>query len=434
MHHQGRNGVTFGDVVRVREYRAIWLADAQSIAGDQIARVSLAILVFERTGSTGLTALVYALTYLPAIVGGTFLAGIADRFPRRDVMVCCDLIRAVLFGVVAIPQLPLGVMCVIIVLAVLTTSPFSAAESALMPTILADHEMYVVGAGLRATTAQLAQLFGFATGGLLVAAVGAHWGLAIDAATFAISAVLVMRFVIHRPVPSRMDNLGDEPPRRRMLDGARTVFGDARLRSLMLLAWLAAFYVVPEGVAPSYVAAIGGGTAAVGAIMAADPAGSAIGSALFVRLVPPQVRAWLMSVLAFAAGLPLILCGFAPGIVASVLLLAVTGVCSAFQVQASTTFMRVVADHHRGQAFGLAQSGLIAVQGLGIAAFGFIGDHIGAPHAIALAGAIGSALAIVLGISWERARRAHQRAERQIPAGVGRKRGPRIERQAEDVQ
>src|SRR5215475_10114997 len=103
MHHQGRNGVTFGDVVRVREYRAIWLADAQSIAGDQIARVSLAILVFERTGSTGLTALVYALTYMPAIVGGTFLAGIADRFPRRDVMVCCDLIRAVLFGVVAIP-------------------------------------------------------------------------------------------------------------------------------------------------------------------------------------------------------------------------------------------------------------------------------------------------------------------------------------------
>jgi len=117
-----------------------------------------------------------------------------------------------------------------------------------------------------------------------------------------------------------------------------------------------------------------------------------------------------------------------------VLLLAVTGVCSAFQVQASTTFMRVVPDHHRGQAFGLAQSGLIAVQGPGIAAFGFIGDHVGAPHAIALAGAIGSALAIVLGISWERARRAHQRAERQIPTGVGRKRGSRIERQAEDVQ
>jgi MFS family permease len=434
MHQQGRNGATFGDVVRVPEFRAIWLADAQSIAGDQIARVSLAILVFQRTGSTGLTALVYALTYVPAIVGGALLTGIADRLPRRDVMIYCDLIRAALYGVVAIPQMPLGVMCVLIVLAVLSSSPFSAAESALMPTILADHELYVVGAGLRATTAQLAQLFGFGVGGVLVGAIGPHWGLAIDAATFTVSAVVVVRFVQHHAVPARMDGRDDEPYRRRMLDGARTVFGDARLRTLMLLAWLAAFYVVPEGLAPSYVAAIGGGTAAVGAIMAADPAGSAIGAALFVRLVPPHVRAWMMPVLAFAAGLPLIACGLKPGIVVSVLLIAATGLCSAFQVQASTTFMRVVPDHHRGQAFGLAQSGLIAVQGLGIAAFGFVGDHIGAPRAIALAGAIGSAFAVALGISWERARRADQRAERQLSAGLGRERDARVDRHAGDVQ
>ena len=433
MHHQGRNGATFGDVVRVREFRAIWLADAQSIAGDQIARVSLAILVFQRTGSTGLTALVYALTYLPAIVGGALLASFADRFPRRDVMVYCDLIRAALYGVVAIPHMPLGVMCVLIVLAVLSTAPFSAAESAMLPTILAEHELYVVGAGLRATTAQLAQLFGFAIGGVLVGAIGVQWGLGIDAATFVVSAILVLRFVQNRPVPTRTDDLGAEPQRRRMLDGARTVFGDARLRSLMLLAWLAAFYVVPEGLAPSYVAAIGGGTAAVGVIMAADPAGSAIGAALFVRLVPPHIRARLMGVLAVAAGLPLILCGLKPGIEVSVLLIAATGLCSAFQIQASTTFMRVVPDHHRGQAFGLAQSGLIAVQGLGIALFGFIGDHVGAAHAIALAGAIGSALAVVLGISWERARRGRERAAPEIPADAVRERDTRMQRQAEDV-
>jgi MFS family permease len=433
MHHQGRNGATFGDVVRVREFRAIWLADAQSIAGDQIARVSLAILVFQRTGSTGLTALVYALTYLPAIVGGALLASFADRFPRRDVMVYCDLIRAALYGVVAIPHMPLGVMCVLIVLAVLSTAPFSAAESAMLPTILAEHELYVVGAGLRATTAQLAQLFGFAIGGVLVGAIGVQWGLGIDAATFVVSAILVLRFVQNRPVPTRTDDLGAEPQRRRMLDGARTVFGDARLRSLMLLAWLAAFYVVPEGLAPSYVAAIGGGTAAVGVIMAADPAGSAIGAALFVRLVPPHIRARLMGVLAVAAGLPLILCGLKPGIEVSVLLIAATGLCSAFQIQASTTFMRVVPDHHRGQAFGLAQSGLIAVQGLGIALFGFIGDHVGAAHAIALAGAIGSALAVVLGISWERARRGRERAAPAIPADAARERDTRMQRQAEDV-
>lgn len=417
MHQRDTDRATFGDVLRIPEFRAIWLADAQSVAGDQIARVSLAILVYQRTGSTGLTALVYALTYVPAIVGGATLAGIADRFPRRTVMICGDVIRAGLYALTAIPQLPLSVVCVLLVLAVLTTSPFAAAESATMPVILAD-DLYVVGSGLRVTTAQLAQLAGFGFGGLLVSAIGPHWGLAIDAATFAISAVLIARFVQYRAVPPRTDERATLPYHRRMLDGARTVFSDARLRSLVLLAWLAAFYVVPEGLAPSYVAAIGGGSAAVGVLMAADPAGSALGAGLFVRLVPPHVRSWLIGPLAFAAGIPLILCGWAPGLLVSVLLLAVTGLCSAFQVQASTTFMRIVPDHHRGQAFGLAQSGLIAVQGLGIAAFGFIGDHIGAPHSIALAGLIGAVLAVGFGISWERARRADRQTTLPVPAAA----------------
>jgi hypothetical protein len=66
--------------------------------------------------------------------------------------------------------------------------------------------------------------------------------------------------------------------------------------------------------------------------------------------------------------------------------------------------MRIVPDHQRGHAFGLAQSGLIAVQGLGIAGFGVVADHIGAPRAIGLAGAIAAALAVGLGVAWERAR------------------------------
>jgi MFS family permease len=406
---------TFHDVVRIAEFRAIWIADAQSVAGDQLARVSLAILVFRQTGSVAITALVYALTYVPAIVGGALLAGIADRFPRRRVMIGCDLIRAALFGLAAIPQMPLGVMCVLIVLAVLSTSPFSAAESATMPAILAD-ELYVVGTGLRVTTSQLAQLAGFAGGGVVVSAIGPHWGLAIDALTFLMSATLIFWLIENRPAPTRPDTESHTPYWRSMLDGARIVFGDARLRTLVLLAWLAAFYVVPEGLAPSYVAAIGGTTGAVGILMAADPAGSAVGAGLFVRLVPDRVRSRLIGPLAILTGVPLIVCAFKPGVVASIALLAVVGMCSAFQVQASTTFMRIVDDHQRGYAFGLAQSGLIAVQGLGISAFGLIADHIGAPHAIGLAGVIGATLAVMLSIAWERSRHAASAAIAQKSA------------------
>ena len=190
--------VTFAAVLRIREFRVLWLADAQSAIGDQLARVALSVLVFERTSSAVLTAMAYALTFVPAVLGGVLLSGLADRLPRRRVMVGCDVIRAVLLGCMAIPRAPIWLLCSLLVLAVLTESPFTAAESSLMPVML-DGELYVVGTGLRTITNQLAQLAGFAGGGLVIAFIGARAGLAVDAATFAISAVLIMIGVKQRP-------------------------------------------------------------------------------------------------------------------------------------------------------------------------------------------------------------------------------------------
>ena len=76
--------VTFLDALRVPEFRVIWLADAQSAVGDQLARVALSVLVFERTSSALLTALAYSLTFLPALIGGALLSGLADRVGASD--------------------------------------------------------------------------------------------------------------------------------------------------------------------------------------------------------------------------------------------------------------------------------------------------------------------------------------------------------------
>src|SRR5439155_15806356 len=92
---------TYREVFGVAEFRALWLAQALSYVGDQLAQVALAVLVYHRTGSALLTAVTYALTYLPPIVGGPVLSGLADVFPRRAVMVVCDVVRAVLVGLVA---------------------------------------------------------------------------------------------------------------------------------------------------------------------------------------------------------------------------------------------------------------------------------------------------------------------------------------------
>jgi MFS family permease len=147
----------FREVLAVREFRALWAADLLSVAGDQLARVGLAVLVYAQSSSASLTALAYALTFLPALVGGALLGGLADHFPRRELMVVVDLVRAGIAGLMAVPTLPLPVLLVLVVLLTLGGAPVKAAQQALLPTLLTG-ERYLVGLTLRTITNQVAQV------------------------------------------------------------------------------------------------------------------------------------------------------------------------------------------------------------------------------------------------------------------------------------
>jgi len=93
---------TFRDVFAIGEFRVLWFAQLLSIAGDQLARVALTVLVFDRTHSALWTGVTYAATYLPWILGIT-IAGLADKYPRRTLMILSDLGRAALVMVMVIP-------------------------------------------------------------------------------------------------------------------------------------------------------------------------------------------------------------------------------------------------------------------------------------------------------------------------------------------
>src|ERR1700727_2220762 len=97
--------VTFRRVFGVREFRYLWLAQVLSVAGDQLARVAMTVLVYDRTRSAFWAAATYAVTLVPWIFGGLALSGLADRLPRREVMVACDLARVVLVCVMALLSL-----------------------------------------------------------------------------------------------------------------------------------------------------------------------------------------------------------------------------------------------------------------------------------------------------------------------------------------
>ena len=68
----------FGEVFSDGEFRALWLAQVLSVGGDQLARVALTLLVFDRTGSPLLAAVTFAASVVPTFVGGITLAGLAD--------------------------------------------------------------------------------------------------------------------------------------------------------------------------------------------------------------------------------------------------------------------------------------------------------------------------------------------------------------------
>src|SRR5260370_25734156 len=103
---------TFRDVLAVREFRALWLSQILSAGGDRLALVALALLVYDRTPSPLLAAIPHAAGTLPYLVVALFLSGVADRFPRREVMVTCDVVRAALVAAMLVPRMPLEVLVV----------------------------------------------------------------------------------------------------------------------------------------------------------------------------------------------------------------------------------------------------------------------------------------------------------------------------------
>jgi len=395
---------TFRDVFAIGEFRWLWLAYLLSVAGDQLALVALTVLVYARTHSPLLTAVAYTVGFLPWLIGGSTLARLADRFPRRTVMIICDVASMVLVAVMAVPAVPLRVLIVLLFAVTLLGSPFRAARSAMMPDILTG-DRYVLGTAVMQTTNRAGRLIGFAVGGAVVGLAGARSSMGIDAATFAVSALLLRAGVRLRPVPRHPD--GGAARRRPAWSGLRLVFGDPTLRTLMLLGWLVPFYAVPEALAVPYAAHFHGGAAVAGLILAAGPAGSLVGTIAFSRLVDPPTRLAWMGPLAVSCCAVLALCALRPGLVPVLVIIAAAGALSAYQLATNAAFIGAVPDHRRGQAFGVANGGINVGQGLWFAVAGLAADAIGPAMVIAVSGAVGAAAAMALAVSWRRQAHGH---------------------------
>jgi MFS family permease len=388
-----------GSVFAVGEFRALFFANLVSVIGDQLARVALAVLVFNRTDSAAWTALTYAMTFLPDVAGGALLAGFADRFPRRRVMVTADVVRAGLVAVMAIPGQPIVSLVVLLVVVQLLAAPSMAARNAILPSILTG-DRYVTGITIIRTSFQLGLIGGVGTGAAVVVALGTSQALLIDAATFVASSVVVL-FGVRAHRPDAADGATPRTWWHTVHAGFGLVWSNRGLRALIGLACVSGCYVIPEGLAVPYSSQIHSGTAGVGWLLGSVPAGMVIGMLILKRL-PQTMRLRLLGPLAVASCAVLLPIWWAPGLVGSVALWFASGFCSSYNMITNATFVQTVPDRSRGQAVGLANAALRVAQGLGIVVAGALTTLLPPGGVIALAAIVGVGLAASTALAWSR--------------------------------
>lgn len=393
--------VTFRDVLSVREFAGLWGAWVLSVVGDQIARVALSLLVFDRTGSAAWTAATYAVTFVPDLVGGPLLASMADRYPRRRVMLVTDLLRAVIIAAMAIPGLSIPLLLVMLFMVQLLAAPFTAARVAMTRAVL-DGPRFSVGTGLMQTSYQIGLVLGFPLGAVVVGLVSTSGALLFDSVTFLLSAALVRAMVVER----RAEGAPDGRPRRTWASvraGLALLRDSPRHGALLALACVSGFYVAPEGLVVPYADQLGAGAVAVGLLLAANPLGSAVGMVVLSRCFDDATRARLLGPLAVLTCAMLLPTIFVPGVEVSLVLWALVGFFSAHDMTTNVEYVNATPDHQRGQMLGLAQAALRGAQGVGVLLTGLLAQLLDPARVIALTAVVGVVAAMWAARAWQRA-------------------------------
>jgi hypothetical protein len=388
-----------------REFRGVIASQFTSECGDQIAAIALSFLVYSRSNSAFFAAATYAVTYLPWVVASVLLSPLVDRLPRRRVMLVCDVGRAVATALLAVLTMVHGTPILVLIGIVFISScfapPYAAARSALLPDIFESGPGYVGAVAIGRILQQVDQVFGFALGGLIVAAVSPRGALVLDSATFVLSFALTVTMVRDRPaaqigpastVGSLLAEVG---PNISLVLGSRT-----RRALLVLSAAALVFFVAPEGLALAYAREHGHGVVAAGLLTASQPLGIALGAWLFIKYVPARTQGrWLLP-LAAAGAFALTLTALVPPIWLAFLLWMTSGLLQCFIVTTIAAYNIVTDRALRGRANGLAAAAISISQAAGFLIWGAVGSWRGAAAGVAWAGVIGLLIMSFVRYTW----------------------------------
>ncbi len=295
-----------------------------------------------------------------------------------------------------VPAVPLAAMIALLYAVTLLQPPFDAARSAIIRDVI-DKESYPLAMAINATTVHVVVVVGSAVGGLVVALFGARPALGVDALTFIASALLI-QFGVHAR-PASASSSASPNPLGQLTQGVRLVFGDRQLRLLIGLAWLAAFYVVPEGIAAPYAGSLKGGATAAGLILATSGLGAALITPLFTKRIGPLTRLKWMGPMAVLACVVLTATAFRPNLIVSMALFAVSNCFAMYQIAANTRVRGADPERETGAGVRPRQCGPSSRTRAGIR-HSWSGRRVCLPSTVSSGCGIGALIACGLAIRW----------------------------------
>jgi len=213
----GRVVEAYGGVVRSPSYFPLWLGQLTSSFGDTMHYIALVVLVFQLTGQGVAVAGLVVVEILPVLLLGPAAGVVIDRLDRKAILVGADLFRAALALSLLWPQ---GVWHAYLVAAGLAAGAtfFNPTVQAVIPALTTD-EQRLAANSVAWSTGRLVQIVASALAGGLIVSLGTGPAFALNAATFALSALLVGSLAI----PSRAGRIAADATR-----GLGSYLGDAR--------------------------------------------------------------------------------------------------------------------------------------------------------------------------------------------------------------
>jgi len=378
--------------LRARDFRLLWMSQTVSMLGDALVIVAIGLYVTRLTGQPGDVAFVLAAYALPLVVFVLIGGVVADRLPRQTVMVASDVVRAALHGTLAL-LIGIGVVQVwhmVVIGALYGTAEafFRPAYSGLVPQTLTTDADIQAAQALGGLSAEFAQFASPALATALVLGVGGAAAFALDAGTFVLSAVLVVRI--------RSRARGDKAERQSMAVELREGWQAVRERPWVV--WTVATFSVTVTFAYAPFLVLGAtvahsryGTEAVfGWANTAIGAGTVAGAILASRWSPAYPMrvgilaaiSWPASLVLFAAAVPLAL--LYP-------LLAVAGAgVGVFAVFWETALAQRVPPHLLSRVSAWDWMGSLAFIPVGYLIAGALARAVGAVEVVVIGSVIGS--------------------------------------------